>query len=252
MEQVVRGELSNIWLSTAPISYCGNVGLAETIDDLLVLVEIAPVDGPGGILAQAGPCFIRTSNRLPVMGILQLDSDDLQTMTDDEIRTVMTHELLHVLGFGSMWQDPYVNLLASAGTSDPFFIGPSARSGFIDEGGWSYSGLPVPVESLGGAGTAGSHWRMSVFGEELMTGWLMSVTPPLSRTTVMSLADLGYQVDPTRADPFRIASAARRAAPERTRHRRGRHSRRTGGGRRRDRQTPLNAEGLPPLKPAEN
>ncbi|WP_242352106.1 MULTISPECIES: leishmanolysin [unclassified Anaeromyxobacter] len=217
VEQVVRGELSNIWLSTAPLYYCGNVGMAETIDDLLVLVEIAPVDGWGGILAQAGPCFIRTSNRLPVMGILQLDSDDLQTMTEDEIRTVMTHELLHVLGFGTMWQDPYVRLLASAGTSNPFFVGAGAQSGFVDEGGWNYSGFPVPVESLGGAGTADSHWRMSVFGEELMIGWLVSGAQALSRTTVMSLGDLGYQVDATRADPFRIASAARRATPDRGR-----------------------------------
>jgi hypothetical protein len=219
VEQVVRGELSNIWLNAAPLSYCGNVGLAETIDDLLVLVEIRPVDGWGGVLAQAGPCFIRTSNRLPVMGILQFDSDDLHTMTDDEIRTVMTHELLHVLGFGSMWQDSYVNLLAGAGTTDPFFVGPGAHSGFNDEGGWSYSGLPVPVEGQGGAGTAGSHWRMSVFGEELMIGWLVSETQALSRTTVMSLADLGYQVDATKADPFRIVSAARRATPDRGRGR---------------------------------
>jgi hypothetical protein len=217
VEQVVRGELSDVWLNTGPISSCGSVGLTEAIDDLLVLVEIAPIDGWGGTLAQAAPCFIRTSNRLPVMGILRFDSDDLHTMTDDEIRTVMTHELLHVLGFGTMWRDPYVNLLANAGTSDPFFVGASGRSGFIDDGGWSYSGLPVPVENLGGAGTAGSHWRLSVFGEELMTGWLTSGTSPLSRTTVMSLADLGYQVDPTRADAFRITSAARRATPDRGR-----------------------------------
>jgi hypothetical protein len=50
-----------------------------------------------------------------------------------------------------------------------------------------------------------------------MTGWLTSGTSPLSRTTVMSLADLGYQVDPTRADAFRITSAARRATPDRGR-----------------------------------
>jgi len=213
VEQVVRGELTDVWLSSAPISYCGNVGLAETIDDLLVLVEIAPIDGWGGIVAQAAPRFIRTANRLPVMGILRLDSQDLYTMTSDEIRSVMTHELLHVLGFGSMWTDPYVNLLANAGTTDPFFLGPSAGTAFANAGGWRYSGSKVPVENVGGVGTADSHWRLSVFGEELMTGWLTSEPPPLSGTTIMSLADLGYAVDPASADPFSIASAARRSSP---------------------------------------
>jgi hypothetical protein len=147
------------------------------------------------------------------MGILRLDSDDLHTMTSDEIRTVMIHELLHVVGFGAMWTDPYVNLLANAGTSDPYFVGPSARTAFADAGGWSYSGSKVPVENVGGVGTADSHWRLSVFGEELMTGWLPSEPPPLSRTTIMSLADLGYAVDPASADPFSIAFAQRRSSP---------------------------------------
>jgi hypothetical protein len=60
----------------------------------------------------------------------------------------------------------------------------------------------VPVENSGGAGTRDAHWRESVFNNELMTGYLNSGTNPLSRVTVASLADLGYQVDPNAADAF--------------------------------------------------
>jgi hypothetical protein len=58
------------------------------------------------------------------------------------------------------------------------------------------------VENTGGSGTANVHWRESVFGNELMTGWLSGSTQPLSRITVGSLADIGYQVDMNAADQY--------------------------------------------------
>jgi hypothetical protein len=45
-----------------------------------------------------------------------------------------------------------------------------------------------------------------VFGNELMTGFLSGTTQPLSRMTVASLADLGYKVDFSAADPFALPS----------------------------------------------
>ena len=65
------------------------------------------------------------------------------------------------------------------------------------------SATSVPVENTGGSGTADAHWRESVFGNELMTGWLNSgITNPLSRITVASMADLGYQVNMNAADSY--------------------------------------------------
>lgn len=55
-----------------------------------------------------------------------------------------------------------------------------------------------------------SHWRETVFGRELMTGWISSwQTAPMSRTTIESLGDFGYQVEPTRADPFDTSASLR-------------------------------------------
>ena len=60
----------------------------------------------------------------------------------------------------------------------------------------------VPLEDTGAPGTRDNHWRESVFGAELMTGYLNDGVNPLSRLSVASLADLGYQVDVTQADAY--------------------------------------------------
>ena len=65
---------------------------------------------------------------------------------------------------------------------------------FDMDGGGSYAGTPVPVENLGGPGTADGHWRESIMGGELMTGYISFIGNPLSTITVGSLSDLGYTV----------------------------------------------------------
>ncbi len=64
----------------------------------------------------------------------------------------------------------------------------------------------VPVANRGRAGTFGGHWRESVFGNELMTGFLDGGVNPLSRMTIASLEDLGYSVNYDAADPFELPS----------------------------------------------
>jgi hypothetical protein len=59
------------------------------------------------------------------------------------------------------------------------------------------------VENTGGSGTADAHWRESVFGKELMTGYYNPGSPnPLSRVTVGAMADLGYLVNMNAADSY--------------------------------------------------
>jgi hypothetical protein len=64
------------------------------------------------------------------------------------------------------------------------------------------------VENNGVPGTADAHWRESTFGNELMTGYVNLNGMPLSAITVGSLADLGYEVNPLAADPYRVPSGA--------------------------------------------
>lgn len=108
----------------------------------------------------------------------------------------------HVLGFGSIWQPR--NLLGFPGSADPIFIGSNAIAAFNSIGGQTYPGNKVPVENTGGPGTADSHWRESIFGAELMTGFVNPGFNPLSVVTVESFQDLGYQVDTSAADNFSV------------------------------------------------
>jgi len=111
---------------------------------------------------------------------------------------VIMHEMGHVIGFGTIWG----NLGLLRGTaSDPRFTGPRATAEYNAIFQTSESG--VPVENTGGPGTRYSHWRESVFDNELMTGWIDRGRPNLlSRVTIASLADLGYQVNMDAAEPY--------------------------------------------------
>lgn len=231
IEQVITGDLPSVAVNVGANPGCGDVALGETVDDLLILVQLLPIDGPGNVLGQAGPCYMRNAGGLPVVGFMQFDTADLASLeARGDLDTVVLHEMLHVVGFGTIWPD--LALLSGAvalGGTNPFFTGVGARAAFRDfNGGALYSGTPVPVENTGGPGTADGHWRESVFKRELMTGFLSGSTQPLSRTTAASLADLGYTVDLAQADPFDLASAALRAAGELP-------------------STPLGADALPPI-----
>jgi hypothetical protein len=152
---------------------------------------------------------------------MEFDSADLAVLeADGTLEAVILHEMGHVLGFGSgRWADDHLNI---GNPSDPYFDGPLARTAFAnDNHGSYYTGTPIPVEATGWAGTARSHWRETVFGRELMTGWLSGSDQPLSATTIASLADAGYGVAGDFVgvdDPFDIASAALRAPGDTAEH----------------------------------
>ena len=81
---------------------------------------------------------------------------------------------------------------------------------FDAAGGIAYAGAKVPVHNSGGYGSANSHWRGSVFPGELMQPGNSEQREALSAITIQSLADLGYSVDVTAADPYKplVAGAA--------------------------------------------
>ncbi|MFT3912609.1 MAG: fibronectin type III domain-containing protein [Anaeromyxobacteraceae bacterium] len=209
VEGMITGELPNVYLNTGYLASCAGLSITGTVDDLYIAVLVQDIDGPGGILGQAGPCMIRTSSRLPVFGVMKFDAADLAAMlADGTLDSVIQHEMLHVVGFGSMWTD--LGLLYGSGGTDPYFLGSQARSAFLDyNGGTTYAGTAVPVENTGGTGTANSHWRETVFGRELMTGWIGGAVNPLSRTTIGSLADMGYLVNLGVADAYDIRTGMR-------------------------------------------
>ncbi len=187
--------------------------LNQTIDDLLIFVTLEHIDGPGGVLGSAGPCFIRNSNNLSVLGAMIFDKQDLANIEDAGLLQVLIlHEMGHVLGFGSLW--PTMGLLADpslppATGTDPHFTGAQAITAFNQVGGNAYTGAKVPVENTGGEGTADGHWRESVFINELMTGFVDLGENPLSVVTVSSLADQGYVVNKVGVDPYSLTLSLR-------------------------------------------
>lgn len=186
-EQIIIGDLPNATYN----------GLA--VDDLLIDASATTIDGVGGILGQAGPDRFRSGTSIPYHGSMQFDTADLANLQAGGglVYTVM-HEMGHVLGIGTIWSTR--GLLSGAGTSNPLFTGAQARAQYNAIFGTNAAG--VPVENTGGSGTRDAHWRETTFGNELMTGWLNNGVNPLSRVTIASLADLGYQVDITKADSY--------------------------------------------------
>jgi hypothetical protein len=66
-ESVVIGDLPDVPVNI-PSGLCfpGQPAIDETIDDLLIFSEVTFIDGPGGILGQAGTCAVRSESKLTV------------------------------------------------------------------------------------------------------------------------------------------------------------------------------------------
>lgn len=202
--QVIRTGLPETSAFTVPAGDCadGSPAFSGPVDDLTIDAIIRPIDGPDGILGSAGACIVRSASGLPAYGVMVFDSADVaQLQAEGSFTDVVLHEMGHVIGFGG--STPWDTRLTGAGTSDPVFTGPVARSEWNTLGGTMAS---VPVENIGGDGTADSHWRESLFGNELMTGYLNAGANPLSRVTIGALADLGYGVDLAAADSYSLSA----------------------------------------------
>lgn len=221
-EQVITGNLAPVQLNIKADSACAPPGgeplirhpaINETVDDLLVFVQVDSIDGPGKILGQAGPCLIRSSTRLALLGMMRFDEADFNNIeANGLLQDVVTHELGHVLGFPNTWSDAQFLLLDTLSVANnPYYKGARGGSAFVLAGGTLVNAVGVPVENTGSTGTRHSHWRESVLSNELMTGFINSqgTAPrnPLSAITIGSLMDIGYQVNFGAADAYMLPGA---------------------------------------------
>jgi len=209
-EGLVIGDVPDVTFSNA--QSCGPSLVTKQVDDLLIFAQFVPIDGPSGILGQAGPCIFRSAGMLPIEGFMQFDIDDVAALeASGQLTSVFLHEMGHVIGIGSRWS-AFGLLQNPSSTSGPIvdthMNGPRAIAAFDGGGGTGYTaGAKVPAENdntVWGAGSLNGHWRESVLGNELMTPGLNSGFNPLSAISVESLADLGYMVDASAADPFAL------------------------------------------------
>ena len=136
-----------------------------------------------------GPMVRRRSSSMPIIGCVGIDQNISRV---DKIWNIGLHEIGHVLGIGSFWEDS--GMLRDL-NGDPHFAGPQAIAAFNQAGGTNYQGAKVPTEQDGG------HWRSSVLSGELMTP-IYSDDNVLSAITLGALSDLGYSVNFSAADPY--------------------------------------------------
>lgn len=185
-EQVIVGDLPDFQSS--------RFGL---IDDLMIDASAVAIDGPGRVLGRAGPDQLRPGSLLPVHGTMEFDTADLQSMVNNgTLVNVIIHEMGHVLGLGTLWD----RLGLKSGNFN--YIGENALEEYRVLSG-NPSATFIPLENTGGPGTAGGHWSEAVFSSELMTGFA-SGGMEMSRMTIASLEDMGYQVDYSSADDFSL------------------------------------------------
>ena len=236
------GDLPNV-RTTSHLPVC-DVGLllpGAHIDDMVVLADLVRIDGSGATLGEAGACIFRSheGGSLPVVGFIELDTADLGRLeTNGALVAVVIHEMAHALGFGVLWDE--FGLLQNPAPEPPDappltppdtrFSGDEAKTKF-EEIHPTYPNDPkagVPVENdegpvKYGPGGVNVHWRESVLGPEIMTPALdisAGALSPVSRVTIASFADLGYEVNYDAAETFVLASAraARLAEPRPVEH----------------------------------
>lgn len=229
VEAVISGDLPDVPRLVRAATPCGGgfvPAVEEPVDDLIVYVQIRVIDGQGGALASAAPCVVRSGSALTVLGHIQLDQADLDYLhSAGQLVPVLVHELLHVLGFGTLWENPPfdpellqepsngANPRSSTGSNDAHFVGSVAAAAFGAMGGDAYTrGQIVPVENDGfwyGSGSLDAHWRESVFVNELMTPEINPGDNPLSALTIAQFEDLGYTVDYGGAEAYERTFALR-------------------------------------------
>jgi hypothetical protein len=238
IKAAVVGRISTtIGLIGADLTLCGVSGLTSTVTEeargVIIYAAVAPIDGVGKILAQAGPCYVRQPSVLPAVGVMLFDEADIQNyINTGRFESVVLHEMNHVVGFGTIWTDKgvlqnpaYTNTEnpTPTGSINPRFTGAAALAQCLAAGGSaSHCTSGVAVEQCGNAGTADGHWRETftttctgtnnspvggtpAFDSEMMTGYVEgSANMPWSAMSIASFQDIGYTVNLLAADSYSV------------------------------------------------
>eukprot|EP00904_Undaria_pinnatifida_P013068 jgi/Undpi1/8892/HiC_scaffold_25.g11354.m1 len=155
----------------------GRVQISATLDS---------IDGYGGTLGYAGA--------------MTFDIDDIWDLEYfGTFEGVILHEMGHVFGVGSSGFAVECSTCSSNG--DPAWSCPAALSAYYDLGG---SNADI-LETDGGTGTSCGHLDETIFGDELMTGYV-DYNMALSKMTAALLDDLEYIVDPSVVDAYTLPS----------------------------------------------
>ncbi|MGG5819554.1 leishmanolysin-related zinc metalloendopeptidase [Falsiroseomonas sp. HW251] len=187
--------IASVIASDVPDALVSADGATRVVDDILFTAALAPIDSEGRVIGQGGPTAIRVAGDLPALAALRFDEADAEAMQESGAWPgVVLHEMLHGLGFGTLWA--MLGLVEVTGDG-AFYTGANGNAWFqaLYPDLAAQTGGRIPVETDGSAGTAYTHWDEGTFGNEVMTGYVDGAAE-LSAMTIGSLADLGYALAP--------------------------------------------------------
>ena len=208
--EAVTGDLPDVPVRGSISDYCryrepANLRLVGVVDDVLIRMRLA--SRLNGNVATAGYCAARESG----FDFIAMNSFALWYVRGphpdlEHLYRSAMHEIGHVLGFGD-WifgpsPQPWKELFRGRG-GDLHFAGPLAVAAFDAAGGEAYSGGKVPLEDR--IPVLGIHWRQSVIPGDVMAPYGDTL---LTAITLQALADIGHEVDLSKADPYTLPSQA--------------------------------------------
>ncbi|GAA0504823.1 excalibur calcium-binding domain-containing protein [Deinococcus depolymerans] len=167
-----------------------------TVRNLIVFVVVR--DLGDDVYATGMPCDLQDRTYLPIYGVVDLNSRGLTDLPRVDLLDTMLHELLHVLGVGTLWEaDSRVS--RNGETDGRSFIRRDGRSLV-----YTAPRAVAAYRALGGRGRGipldpdGGHWDGRAVCAEILSGSAGNFTGrvnPVSPVTLAALEDLGYRVN---------------------------------------------------------
>ena len=193
--EAVTGDLPDVPVQGLFGEYCHaswGPRLVGVVDDVLIRMVLLPSGNFGGF---AEICGEREASGLDFVAVNGFHQWYIRNR-EGYLYEVALHEIGHVLGIGSFgtlesipdWE------------TDPHFPGPLAVAAFDAAGGAEYSGGKVPLQGPEGPG-AYVHWRASVIPDDIM---VPGRGTRITAITLQALADLGHEVDVSKADTYTL------------------------------------------------
>lgn len=201
--QAILGDLPDIAVDLPADPGRCHPAVHTLIDDLLVYIHVASIDGPNGTTATSRVCRFRPGSTLPLIVQIEIDHDDLGLIDDRPggLPLFFRHMLGHALGIGTTW--PVRRDLADS--LHLTFSGASATSAY-NWLRWTPGTALDPAEAVPlGLGADWIHWAGSL--PDVMNG-TPAFGSPIGALSLAALRDLGYAVDDSHQRSFQTPAAA--------------------------------------------